>query len=330
MNNLQEFVLELTDSCPLLCRHCSSMSGPHRRDHLLRGHVPRLIEEARALGVKQISFGGGEPTSSPLFLEVLNATVAAQMASEVYTSGVMRAGSRIIPLHQEFFESVSNLSPLKFIFSFHGSRADLHDYITGSPGSFVSLVCSVERCIEAGINCEINFVPLRSNASCFPDIMKLAIAFGMRRVNVLRFVPQGRGFRNRAELEMTAAEEAAFIRKLLCIRGESNIEIRTGSPFNGMVPGPSVPCRAGWAKLVIQANGNVLPCEVFKHHEKCNWGLSVYELSLTQMLQSPQLISLQSLLDKTDRIECPVHKMSKSHKHSEAYCDLPKSSVYFR
>jgi len=306
------------------------MSGPYLGNHLQREIALRLIHEARSLGVTQISFSGGEPTSSPIFLEVLNAVISDHMAADVYTSGVVRNGNESTPLGSNLIESVLALSPLKFIFSVHGSKADLHDYVADSPGSFISLIDSLRRCINAGIICEINFVPLRVNASCFREIVRLATSFGIRKVNVLRFVPQGRGLKNRSELELTAEEEAAFVRELLCIRAETDIEIRTGSPFNEIIPGNNILCRAGRGKLVVQATGSVLPCEVFKHHERCHWGLSVYERSLTGILRSPQLISLWSALDKNGRLNCPIHSTLKSREHLEAYRDLSKPSVHAR
>ena len=328
LGNLHELILELTDSCSQLCRHCSSMSGPHGRNFLRRELALNLVHQARSLGVKQINFGGGEPTSSPAFIEVLNAVISSQMAAEVYTSGVVRNENAIAPLNHNLIESILGLPSLKFIFTFHGAKAELHDYVADSPGSFLVLIDSLRRCLDAGITCEINFVPLRLNASSLSDVIKLAASFKITRVNILRFVPQGRGYKNRAELELNAEEEAGFIRELIYLRAGTRIEIRTGSPFNSIIPGNNIPCRAGWAKLVVQASGNIIPCEVFKHHERCNWGLSVYNYSLSAALESPQLISLKKLLIKTGRFNCPIHNAANSLQHLEEYRALPNPSVY--
>jgi MoaA/NifB/PqqE/SkfB family radical SAM enzyme len=328
MENFRELVLELTDSCAQSCRHCSSMSGPDQANHLRRECALRLVNEARSLGGTQISFGGGEPTSSPFFIEVLNAAISRHMAAEVYTSGVLRGENAISSLSHNLIESVMGLSPLKFIFTFHGSGAKLHDYVAECPGSFFSLIKSIKRCLKAGITCEINFVPLRMNASSFPELVKLAASFGIKRLNILRFVPQGRGLRNRTDLQLNAQEEAAFVRDLINLRAASNIEIRTGSPFNSVLPGNNIPCRAGWAKLVVQPTGNIIPCEVFKHHERCHWGLSAHKLSLSEVLLSPQLLSLRQLLIQTGGFTCPIHNAPKSCEHLEVYRGLPNPSLH--
>jgi len=53
------------------------------------------------------------------------------MAAEVYTNGVNLNGRDIAPFNHNLIEAVLGLSQLKFIFAFHGAKAELHDYITG-------------------------------------------------------------------------------------------------------------------------------------------------------------------------------------------------------
>jgi MoaA/NifB/PqqE/SkfB family radical SAM enzyme len=314
---LHEIILELTDSCSQLCRHCSSMSGPHKENFLSRELALNLVNEAMTMGVKQINFGGGEPTISPSFINILNAVISNGMAAEVYTNGVNFNGRDIAPFNHNLIKAVLGLSPLKFIFAFHGAKTELHDYIAGLPDSFLILMESLKRCLAAGIICEINFVPLRLNAPSFCDIINLAESLNIKRINVLRFVPQGRGYMNRSELELNNEEEAAFIHELKYLRTKSHIEIRTGSPFNGVIPGNNVPCRAGWAKLVIQANGNIIPCEVFKHHKRSHWGLSVTQHSLRNVLASSQIISLKNFLIKSGGYTCPIHDTNESFLNLE-------------
>jgi MoaA/NifB/PqqE/SkfB family radical SAM enzyme len=319
LGNLHELVLELTDSCSQLCKHCSSMSGPHKENFLSRELALDIIHEAKSMGVKQINFGGGEPTTSPSFIDVLNSVISNRMAAEVYTSGVVRNGRGIGPLNYSLIKAALGSSPLKFIFAFHSAKAELHDYLADSQGSYLLLIESLKRCLAAGITCEINFVPLRLNASSFSDIINIAESFNLKRINVLRFVPQGRGYMNRPELELNGEEEAAFIRELMYLRTKSHIEIRTGSPFNRLIPGNNVPCKAGWAKLVVQATGNIIPCEVFKHHERSDWGLAVNNHSLRSALASSQMISLTNFLIKSGGYTCPIHHAAESFHNVEEH-----------
>ncbi len=254
---IDELVLELTDWCALCCKHCSSESGPHRKTHLRPDVAQGLIEQAASLRANRVSFGGGEPVSSPLLLEALAHVIALGMIPEVFTCGVERRGSHPGPFSDSLVRELNKVKPLSLIFSLHGPDAQTHDHITQTPGSFHAMLNSLDRSVASGIHCEANFVPVRPNVKTFAQAVTLAASRGIRKVSILRFVPQGRGETNRKELELSEEEEDAFIRKLLGIRQVAGLEIRTGSPFNCIIPGNNIPCRAGRCKLGVQADGNV-------------------------------------------------------------------------
>ncbi|MCY2928833.1 MAG: SPASM domain-containing protein [Planctomycetota bacterium] len=130
---------------------------------------------------------------------------------------------------------------------------------------------------------------------------------GIGKLSILRFVPQGRGLFNAGLLDLGRDEEDQFVQELVDFRRRTSLEIRTGSPFNGIVPDNNVPCRAGFRKLVVQADGNVLPCEVFKEERRRDWGASVYEMSLAQILAAPQFVALRKTLAEGRCTACPVH-----------------------
>ena len=312
MDGFEELTLELTEWCPSKCIHCSSTSGPEFNNHLSKDIAWRLVGEAAQIGAKKISFGGGEPTAISYFTDILRYVIELGMQAEIFTCGLLGTSGNLGSLDEDIVHQCRNLEGVKFIFSVHGADASVHDYVTQTPGSFELMIASMKNCLDNGIECEMNFVPMRVNTDSFEGLIELAENLGIRRVSVLRFVPQGRGTEHRNELELSYEEEDLFVEKMLYLRSRNDIEIRTGSPFNGIVPGNSVPCRAGFGKLVVQANGNVLPCEVFKHNKRCEWNLSVYEKSLTEILQSAEISVLRGLLQDRNCLECPVHRILRN------------------
>ena len=254
MDRFQELTLELTDWCPLECIHCSSNSGPGCGNRLETELALELVASAARLGAEKISFGGGEPTGCESFRAVITRAVELGMSAEVFTCGLGLPTEKPCGLDEGIIEACKELVGVKFIFSIHGATAETHDHITQMSGSFDLLLRSVERCLRAGIECEMNFVPTRANSHEFAQLVHLADGYGMRRISVLRFVPQGRGLENRAELELSREEEDSFVHDLIRLRSESKVDVRTGSPFNGIIPGNTVPCRAGLGKLVICQN----------------------------------------------------------------------------
>ncbi|MBL7139572.1 MAG: radical SAM protein [Planctomycetes bacterium] len=312
MAGLKELCLELTDRCPQGCLHCSSSSGPSCTSMLSTELVCGLIQEAAALGADRVSFGGGEPFCAPLFHEAAEAVAGRGLRAEVYTCGVRLTDGRVQPLERASLARLVSLPNFTLVFSLHAADSGLHDSITRLPGSLAATRTSLEDSLRAGLQCEINFVPMRPNAGAFEQVLDLARELGIRKVSVLRFVPQGRGLYNRSQLELSRDEEDAFVERLLILRSRVPLEIRTGSPFNGIVPGNAVPCRAGAQKLVVQADGNVLPCEVFKHRQTRDWGLSAHHQSLRDILRAPQVRALRALLHRAHCLACPVHSALRS------------------
>ena len=302
---VQELVLELTGWCPQRCLHCSSASGPENNSFLSPATVIRLIDEAVDLGASKISFGGGEPTSTPLLMASLNQAVDHGLQAEVFTCGVAGPPGQPSPLPVSMVERFAALKGLKLIFSFHSYRRETHDFIAQNPGSHSAALSSLKACLASGIDCEINFVPLRTNFEHLPKLVELSKSLGIARVSILRFVPQGRGLEHRDALELFVDEEQSLIQTITRLRSEGKVELRTGSPFNGLVPGNRVPCRAGRTKLVVQPDGNVLPCEVFKDCSRRQWGMAA-NMHLAEMLSSPSVGSLAQLLKGRGAL-CPVH-----------------------
>jgi MoaA/NifB/PqqE/SkfB family radical SAM enzyme len=328
MEGLQELTLELTNTCPLRCLHCSSNSCPSRNDTLDDEVVARLITEAARLGADKVSFGGGEPTLAKCLIPAITQVVNQGMYVEVFTCGVCSDGKQLCSISTQIIERCKRLKGLKFIFSLYGATSGVHDHITQTPTSFRVLMNSLHKCLDAGLDCEINFVPLRSNVRQFSSVVELAEDLGVNKFSALRFVAQGRGYQNQYELELFKEEEDIFVETLLRLRREKNIFIRTGSPFNGIVPGNKVECRAGSGKLVVQASGNVLPCEVFKHHNRCRWGLSVYKQTLAQILESPKLLALRRNLGNSQFFECPVHKVLRAQQRiGLCHEQIPETAV---
>lgn len=328
MKGFEELTLELTDWCPSECLHCSSGSGPSCTNSLSRKLLLRLVDEAGRLGAAKVSFGGGEPTASDSFFPVARRVLESGMLLEVFTCGLAKTTHGITSLPPTIIENCTGLKDIKFIFSFHGATAHTHDYITQIPQSYNCLVTSLKDCLRAGIECEMNFVPLRVNVHEFTHLVNLAQDLQITRISVLRFVPQGRGALNRKELELCPEEEALFVNELLRLRAQSSVDIRTGSPFNGIVPGNKVPCRAGFGKLVVQADGNALPCEVFKHHKRCQWGLSVHNMTLSRIVESPQVSDLQNQIQYTNCLECPIHRALRNNQKAGVNHALSQSTAH--
>lgn len=293
---LRELVLDLTQACPLMCAHCSSNSTPHAATALPPAVVIRVLRESAMLGLERLAIGGGEPTIADTFWTALEEGEALGLRLKVYTAGVrFEEDSRgAVPFSEEFIKSLVGVPKLVVVFSVYAADVSIHDIITGRPGSLQILQESLRKCLVAGVAAEFHFVPMRPNWRELPQVVSLARQLGIRRVSILRFVPQGRGARSRQWLDLTPAENAELARCVTMCRTEvPEVTIRTGAPFNDLLPGNNVPCRIGIDKLIVQPNGDVVPCEAFKRYPLAQWGTNVHKMSIEgiwKMLSTPRLL----------------------------------------
>src|SRR5262245_27242913 len=83
-------LLELTHRCPLQCPYCSNPLELDRKSTELSTETwIRVFKEAAALGVIQIHFSGGEPTSRPDIVRLIREAREAGLYVNLITSGVL-------------------------------------------------------------------------------------------------------------------------------------------------------------------------------------------------------------------------------------------------
>lgn len=267
--DLEELKIELTKNCPLACVHCSSNAHSDNKIQLSRKAVISLAGQAAKLKVRSIIFSGGEPLLWPWLDDAVSACAFHGLHCSLYSTGINISGDgaqKILNLKERGLKRV--------IFSLHSPLKKHHEEITRQIGSFDRTVTAIRTIGNSNIEREIHFVPLTRNYKHLLKLVELAKDLGIRRISILRFVPQGRGEALKNSHEMLMQEETVDFRTLILhCRKNYDVEIRLGSPYNIMMLNTDVDCIAAWRTLSISPNGNVYPCDAFKNIEPCDIGL---------------------------------------------------------
>ncbi len=253
---LREIKIEVTHRCLLECIHCSSEAKYSCTKKLQEDDCLRIINEAIDMGVEKVSFSGGEPLIWWPYLE--NAVEVAHnggLRVIIYTSGNAPEIS-----HKMY--RLKALGVEACIFSIFGGSRNVHEHITHNSGSFNKTLEAIACANKAGLQTELHFVPLAYNYKELKAVSKLAMDYGISRISVLRFVPQGRG----RFLKKTLLNKQQNIRLKKIIQGlrSSGINIRTGSPYNFLMLNNQPECCAGIDRLTIGPDLKVVPCDAFK------------------------------------------------------------------
>lgn len=295
---LTEVKLEVTHRCCLQCIHCSSEAGPDECREMLLPDAIRIVNEAGAMEVGKLAISGGEAVIWPGIFSLLDAVACTDMKPTLYSSGVGQQTFEVI-------EAMQRIPQARMIFSLYSHLPKIHDRITELDGSHRMTVAAIESSVSTGIRTELHFTAMRCNYQDLLGVCSLAKTLGVRKVSVLRLVPQGRS-RSAAEDLLLCRVDNLKLQELLS-DARTIIKTRVGSPYGFLHVSDSPQCSAGVDRLIILPGLTISPCDAFKQVkpqqvvgtdaysrldkyslEDC-WKRSPYLQTVRQHLQEPYL-----------------------------------------
>lgn len=250
-----EIKIEVTHKCPLACIHCSSNAYNDNSLEIPFEKCKDIILQSKSLGVKEIAFSGGEPLVWKYIDNVISLTRGYGINVCVYTSGnVSNVDERFVQLKNEGLD--------KAVFSLYSYKADSHERITRIRDSFNKTINAIKNCTKLGIKTEVHFVAVSQTFKELNQVAILCKEIGVRKISVLRFVPQGRGALFRQGV-LSRSQNLELIKIIKNLRLDG-FDIRTGSPFNVLLLNEKSGCYAAINRMIITPDLRVYPCDAFK------------------------------------------------------------------
>jgi len=175
----KELNLFLGYTCNNNCWFCSEMLN-RKKPSQSTGVLKRALTESRKIGIQRIVFTGGEPTIRADIIELVS--FAKSVGFEeifIITNGRML-------FYKEFARKLADAGLTHILFSLHAPRAEIHDFLTRSPGSFEQTVQGIKNMVEVGgIGVENNAVITKKNYKYLPELSELLVELG---VNFYEFI----------------------------------------------------------------------------------------------------------------------------------------------
>ncbi|MEA3324912.1 MAG: radical SAM protein, partial [Euryarchaeota archaeon] len=84
---LKDLTLEITRKCPMKCVLCSSNGGDPLPNEFSLSELKDIINQAKSMGVAEISLSGGEPLTYPYIVDICEHITKLNIDSFIYTSG---------------------------------------------------------------------------------------------------------------------------------------------------------------------------------------------------------------------------------------------------
>lgn len=233
--------LELTYRCNLACVHCYADKKSSGRE-LSLDEIRGVLRQLADMGCLFLALTGGEIFCRPDVFDILDSARGLGFAITIFTNGTL--------LDRDSVEKIKNVNPMGVEISMYSMSPEIHDRITGLPGSHALTAAAARECRQAGIPTVIKIVLMKYNAGEFPAVRDFALGLGAGCKFDFVLVPSDNGvpLMDRHGISEKRIEE--LVREL-------------GDPGRPPLPPPPLSsplCGAGSSVLCVNPEGDVYPC----------------------------------------------------------------------
>lgn len=239
----------MTNKCNMHCKHCYPNSGKAQKNELGLEDIVKITDNLKACGVEQIYLSGGEALLRPDIFEILH-----YMKSKQLNLWLCSNGSTIT---SEYLAKKLKSSGITHVsIGLDSPVEEVHDKFRGYKGAYKGALEAVRYCKGVGLVVTLDITVTRQNADTVLGLAKLASDHNVDAAIIRRFVPLGRGKRNRADLYLPTCEYYALV--------ENWKKLEQTYPkliFSAHEPlYVSFSCKAAKSWCGILPNGDLTPC----------------------------------------------------------------------
>ena len=238
--------LEINQQCQLACKHCyNALNSSQARLPLFS--IDRLGDDLAEMGAPYVIITGGEPLLHPDILAICKTLTAKGLAVKVFTNGYA--------MTEKIAEELSAMNIFLVGFTLFGHNAELHEYISGVPNSFVRICRAIKLMNENKVTVDVTFFLMQHN-------------FDYRQ-EMFEWAKEEFGQAASYSVSITPCESGALTPLGLEIDRQQKIKLFTemGIRYDPLVYGEhgTVPCTAGKTLCAVKYNGDVTPCVSLIH-----------------------------------------------------------------
>ena len=187
----KKIALILGYECNNNCRFCYCANKKNKFKPISTSQAKKILEKAIERGCSFVDFNGGEPTiRKDIFELVAYAKDLGFKTIAITTNGRMFS-------YKKFAEKMVKCGLNHAVFSIHGHKAELHDYLTRCKGSFVQATKGLKNLKEINPDIYIctNTTITRINYKFLPQIAENNIKLGANGCEFIFVHPRGNALR---------------------------------------------------------------------------------------------------------------------------------------
>jgi radical SAM protein with 4Fe4S-binding SPASM domain len=186
--SIDHILFEITQECNLSCIYCYNYwrrPGEAIQQYSFSTAHKTLKKLFQKIDCKHITFTGGEPFLAEGIEELVLQCRMKGKAVTVITNGTVAK--------QSSYEILQKFGVSLFELPFHSASSEIHDSLTGHPGSFQKVLESIRILKEVKSEFCVVCVLTKTNTSCLRQTLEAAYDSGVRRFMIARYNIGGRG-----------------------------------------------------------------------------------------------------------------------------------------
>jgi AdoMet-dependent heme synthase len=245
-----------TNACNARCAHCSTAATKRMPDELSTDQAKFMFTELASLGVFDIAISGGEPLVRPDIFGIIEHMNSLGLKVGMGSNGSTISGEKAIRLKE------LGLSRLQI--SIDGTE-EIHDIARRWVGLFQKAKTAIQIGIQAGLNLHVCMTLHKLNYRVLDEVVELCASWGVKRFNLSRFIPTGRGDQS-LDLSKELWKTMIFKYEEIKEKFKGKMEMTTHLSQSVLVDAALedwcgfIGCQAGIGQGCIGPNGDVSPC----------------------------------------------------------------------
>ena len=247
-------IAEVTHRCPLHCVYCSNpLKLAEVSAELSTEQWIDVFQQASRLGMLHAHLTGGEPLARPDLTELLAGARAAGLYTNLITSGIGLAETRLAALVDAGLDHIQ--------ISFQDSREDSANWIAGAKAHAHKMELS--RTIRRHkIAFTVNLVIHRQNIDHLEEMIEFIEQLAPERMEIAHTQYYGWALQNRTALLPTRAQVDKAMEVVAAAEERLAGRIRVDSVVPDYYARFPKACMGGWGRrlMLINPAGKVLPC----------------------------------------------------------------------
>ncbi|MBA1344964.1 radical SAM/SPASM domain-containing protein [Rhizobium sp. WYCCWR 11146] len=314
--------INVTRECNFHCSFCSAtpIGRGLGRDELTLSEIDNIFRYADENGVFVVRIAGGEPLVRQDFREIARAASCYSFTKILLTNGSLLDDDKVAMLSESKFDSVA--------LSVDGHVPSIHEKSRASPGSFETLLRSVEILRRGGLPHTAMVTVTKYNVEWLVEILDLLVSMEFYSVRFLLLAASGKARHRKALFPDYATWSKELLRLTVHIdRTQPLIDYSVLPPHEDPIPyelyyplkqagrldllesvwkirystktAKKIGCAAGQTQMTIFENGDVYGCDLMRDAPQWRAG-NIRDSSLDEIWRNSETFTALRSMKKSE------------------------------